>query len=672
MKRRTIRIAIGITVGVGLLLAVLDRAAPPDLRRYQETSFVVADREGVPLRRFLTSDGMLRLRSAPATVDPLYLDMVQAFEDKRFAYHPGIDPLAAARAALQWIRHGRIVSGASTLSMQAARLLEPGAHTVTRKARQAMRALQLERRYSKAEVLSIYLTLAPFGGNLEGVRAASMAYFGKEPRHLRPAEAALLVALPQAPERLRPDRFAAQARQARDRVLERAYARGLIDVAALNEALAETLPTARRPQPFLAPHLATWLARQRPADEVANSAIDRALQQQVEALAVREAEALADHAQVAIIVVENRSRAVRAHVGGTDYFGSYGQVDLVRARRSPGSALKPLIYALAFDEGLASPDSLIRDVDTSFAGYAPRNFDRSFQGAVTARDALRQSLNVPAVALVNRLGPERVAAALGQMGAELTLPPGAQPSLPIALGGAGISLADLTMLYVGLARGGEFAPLVFVEGGGSAVPPRALMSSCAAAEVRDTLAGSPPPDGFTREGVRQLGVAFKTGTSYGFRDAWAVGWNAEWTIGVWVGRPEGTPRPGQVARAAAAPILLKTFIALDRDTARGLPQADNARKPVKPSEFPVREAISRVDVLQIVFPPTRAEFELAAGHVLPLRASGGQGAVRWLVDGTPIEDPRAWSPEGEGFFRVVAVDSQGRQSEAAIRVRHTK
>ncbi|HMK68847.1 MAG TPA: penicillin-binding protein 1C, partial [Stellaceae bacterium] len=448
---------VGLALGVllGGALALLDRADPPDFARVEHASVVVVDREGAILRAFETDDGAWRLPTTAADVDPRYLRLLRTYEDRRFDEHGGVDVLALLRAGGQLASHGRIVSGASTLTMQAARLLEPEPRSIGAKLHQILRALQIEERLDKAEILRIYLTLAPFGGNLEGVRAASLAYFGKEPAHLTLGEAALLVALPQSPERLRPDRHPEAARAARAKVLERLREHGDISASEAEEAMAEPLPQARLAFPFRAPHLAQELAAKAAPGGVIATSIDGHLQRALETLARREVERFDDDAGLAVVVVENRSRAVLAYLGSADFFGRSGQIDLARAKRSPGSALKPFIYGLAFDDRAIHPASMIDDEPVRFGDYSPRNFDRDFQGTVSVRVALQQSLNVPAVQLLDRVGPVRFVADLRAAGAGIGFRRlVGTPSLSVALGGLGINLADLTMLYASLPNGG--------------------------------------------------------------------------------------------------------------------------------------------------------------------------------------------------------------------------
>jgi penicillin-binding protein 1C len=666
-----------------LALAVLDRVLPPDLARLREASTVVADRDGAILRAFTTSDGKWRLPARAEEVDPRYLALLQEYEDRRFASHFGVDPLAALRAAWQWAVAGRVVSGASTLTMQTARLLDRHDRSLLGKLGQAARALQLERRLDKPAILSAYLTLAPFGGNLEGVRAASLAWFGKEPRVLTLGEAALLVALPQSPERLRPDRHPEAARAGRDKVLARLRDASAVSEADAAEAMAEPVPMQRLAFPFAAPHLATRLAGAAPRGSVVATTIDGRLQRALEAMAAHEAGFLTGGADIALIVVETEGRRVRGYVGGTGFFGAAGQVDLARARRSPGSALKPFIYGMAFEEGLVHPATLIDDAPARFGDWAPRNFDRAYQGTVSVAEALRQSLNIPAVALLDRIGPVRLAANLRQAGATLAFPRFvAQPTLPVALGGVGIDLADLTMLYAGLADGGRALPLAVTPDPGPRRE-RRLLSEAASWQVTEILAASALPDGWAQgRGLeRPRRIAFKTGTSYGFRDAWAMGWSGRYTIGVWIGRADGTARPGQLARNTAAPILLKAFDLLPAEDDAPRPRPADALAAATPSALPAalrhfalpRETPSPAASakLRILFPPEGAAIEPSDAGIA-LKAAGGAGPLLWVVDGVPVRNaPFAaqtwWRPDGDGFTRIAVVDAEG--ASAAVRVR---
>ena len=688
------RCKIGAALSVILAFVALDLLFPPDLSRARQLSTVVTDKDGQTLHPFLAVDGRWRLPAEAATVDSRYLTLLKAYEDKRFESHWGIDVFAVLRAAGQLAANGRVVSGASTLTMQTARLLGPGAHGLGAKLTQSVHALQLERRFSKTEILRLYLTLAPFGGNLEGVRAASLAYFGKEPKHLTLAETALLVALPQSPERLRPDRHAAAAKAGRDKVLRLLAERGAITAKERDEAMSDPLPAARRAMPRHAPHLAVALSAATPRGAVIRTEIDGALQIALEGLARREQAALDDgqgSTNLAMLVVEERDRAVRAYVGNANPQGRAGYVDLVRAIRSPGSALKPLVYAVAFDDLIAHPKTQIEDRPTLFGDYEPRNFDRGFQGTVTLAEALQFSLNVPAVALLDRVGPARFAAKLADAGTALHFPHGVTgPSLPLVLGGVGTTLGDLVTLYAALGEGGIVRPLNYRHDRPSHERAVALVGPVAAWYVRDALLDSPLPGGWGEgRGLTRRPVAFKTGTSYGFRDAWSIGVSGRYTVGVWVGRPDGSTRPGAIGRNTAAPLLLSVFDQLPPESAaRPLPPKgaiiaqSSEDLPRALRRFAVNRAAGSgargpAQPLEIAFPPPGATVALPEeGGTLSLRAEGGHGALFWTVDGAPLargkmDGRRAlWTPEGPGYSRVTVIDADGKSASAMIRLVH--
>ena len=465
-RRRLTYAAIGllwcVAIVAGALVGLADTFGAPPLGKSLAYSKTVLGGDGHLLRAYLASDGRWRLPASRSDVDPRFLDALLAYEDKRFYDHSGVDPVAMMRAAYQLLTRGEIVSGGSTISMQVARLLEPRRkRSLYAKYRQMVRAVQLERALSKDDILSLYLTLAPYGGNLEGIRAASFAYFGKEPRRLTLGETALLVALPQSPEYRRPDRHPQRARAARNRVLDRISGNGIFSAQELEAAKTEPVPSARKPMPLVAPHAADDAKAVFSDQSIIKLTVRARLQRRLERLARDRAAALGDAVSAAIVVVEHETGRILARVGTPDYFDvdRAGQVDLTRAVRSPGSTLKPFIYGIGFEDGLVHPQSLIEDRPIRFGDYAPENFDQTFQGTVTVRRALQLSLNVPAVSLLDAVGPSRLLARLGEAGARLKLPAHETAGLALGLGGIGTRLVDLTALYAGLARRGTVAPL---------------------------------------------------------------------------------------------------------------------------------------------------------------------------------------------------------------------
>ncbi len=676
MRRRAAALVVLALAGGAL---ALDALLPPPLERFLARASVVADRSGEPLRAFTAKDGIWRFATRVRDVDPLYLRMLTAFEDKRFHGHPGVDPLALGRAVLQWAKAGRVVSGGSTLTMQTARLLEPRPRTVLSKLAEMARAVQLEAHYAKDEILGMYLTLAPFGGNLEGVRAASRFYFGKPPKSLSAGEAALLVALPQSPTRLRPDRHPDRARAARDKVLARMAAVGVLDEKAAAEAREDAVPGKRFAAPMLAPHLARRL-RASGAETVATT-IDRGLQRKAEAVARRHLARLETEASIAILVVENETRKVRAYVGSGDFLNArrLGHVDMVRAARSPGSTLKPFIYGLAFDHLTLHPETLVDDRPMRFGDYAPANFDNRYRGAVTVREALQLSLNVPAVAVLDRLGPGRFQRLLTGTGAAFRFDKRAERAgLALALGGVGVSLWDLTALYAGVASGGEFVPLRVRDG--ETAPPKRMISASAAWHLDRILRGAPPPDGrlLARHTAKWRDIGLKTGTSYGFRDAWALGWDDGHTVGVWVGRADGGFGTGLTGGKNAAPALYDVFDVLpDAGPGKsGPPEGALAADKTEDLPPPFRRFRHRgwafmEDGPEILFPPDGAVVEFARGDALRLEARGGRRPLTWLVDGrplasSPVRRDASWSPGGAGRSRITVLDGSGRAATAGV------
>jgi penicillin-binding protein 1C len=631
--------------------------------------------DGTLLRAYTVADGRWRMEVSPDAVDADYIRLLVAYEDKRFWDHGGVDLTAMSRAIAQALWNGRVVSGGSTLTMQVARLLEDsGTGAWGGKLRQMRVAWALEDRLTKDQILQLYLHLAPFGGNLEGVRAATFAYFGKEPRRLTPAEAALLVAIPQAPETRRPDRNHAAAMAARTRVLARAIGDGLIDDDQARAAETEPVPDARQPFPALAPHLADRLRREDPLARLIVTTIDASLQRRLEALAV-EGVAGRDHLQIAIVVADHATGEILASVGSAGFTDDRreGFVDMTRAQRSPGSTLKPLVYALAFDQGLGHPETMIDDRPVNFGGYAPQNFDRRFRGTVRLRAALQLSLNTPVVSLLDAMGPARLMVALDDAGVTAVVP-GGQPGLAVALGGIGVSLHDVVQLYAMLARGGVALPLT-ARADGDRAEGRRVVSAVAAWQVADILAGLAPPPG-----APSNRLAYKTGTSYGHRDAWAIGFDGRHVAGVWMGRADGTPVPGAFGAEVAAPVLFQTFGRVAPDLAPQPPppasalMLSNAQLPQPLQRFRPRDAaFAVVDAPSVAFPPDGAEVELLP-QGLKVRVAGGQGPFTWLVDGAPVitgvvDREAMLAMPGTGFVTISVIDAGGGAARAQVRLR---
>ncbi|WP_411392938.1 peptidoglycan glycosyltransferase PbpC [Pseudomonas fragi] len=565
---------LGWTAGGLLALCALlwlaDRIWPLPLPRDDQARVVLAE-DGTPLWRFADANGVWRYPVQVSEVSPLYLDALLTYEDRWFFQHPGVNPLALGRAAWQNLSGGRVLSGGSTLSMQVARLLDPHERTLPGKLRQLWRTAQLEWHLSKPQILELYLNRAPFGGTLQGVAAASWAYLGKSPQQLTRSEAALLAVLPQAPSRLRPDRHPRRAQVARDKVLRRLAEYRVWPQTAVSETLQEPLLLAPRLEPSLAPLLARRLNRPG-SPPLIRTTIDVGLQRRLEDLLLGWRARLPDHTSAAVVVVETENMAVRAYLGSVDINDArrFGHVDMITAMRSPGSTLKPFLYGMAMDAGLIHSESLLQDVPRRYGDYRPGNFSQGFSGPVSASAALVTSLNLPAVQLLEAYGPKRFAADMRNGGVPLSLPALAEPNLALILGGAGSRLEDLVSGYSALAREGRSANLRLQPD--DALRERRMLSPGAAWVIRRILSGQARPDRDpTAELVQRPQLAWKTGTSYGFRDALAIGVGPRYLIGVWIGRPDGTPVPGQFGLASAAPLMLQVHDVLsNRDSQRGI------------------------------------------------------------------------------------------------------
>ncbi|MBR2687515.1 MAG: penicillin-binding protein 1C [Aquamicrobium sp.] len=671
-------------IAVGGLWA-LDRAFPPPLPDTLAVSAEVLDRDGALLRAFATKDGYWRLPVGLDQVDRNFVDMLVTYEDKRFWDHEGIDLLALGRAATQLASNHRIVSGGSTLSMQLARLIEPReSRSVGSKLKQMLRALQIERRLTKRQILEQYLTLAPYGGNLEGVRAASLAYFGKEPRRLTVAEAALLVALPQLPERRRPDKNPAIAQAARDRVLNRMVTAGLIGEREAHRAALEEVANLRRQLPAFAAHTANTLLRKAQAGAPLKLTLRKSVQEGLEAVAREAATRLGPKLSVAMVLADSRTGDILGSVGSASFFDSNraGWIDMTRIVRSPGSTLKPFIYGLAFEQGMVAQETMIEDSPADFSGYRPKNFDMGYQGDVSIRLALQLSLNVPAIRILDAVGPARLTARFRQAGVSPVLPTNQPPGLAIGLGGVGTSLRDLVQLYTGLANGGKVHPL---RDGTEAVPvtgaATTILDERANWQITDILAGVRPP-----EGAPQRGIAYKTGTSYGYRDAWAIGFDGRYVLGIWVGRADASAVPGLSGYVSAAPILFEGFVrsglaavALPSQPA-GVLRPRREDLPVTLARFGTGNELqlgtgATEPAPRIVFPPDGARVDLGVSGSqatpLVLKLQGGRAPFRWLANGKPLAgiDRRrtaTWLPDGTGYSTLTVIDAAGRATSVKV------
>jgi penicillin-binding protein 1C len=657
--RRTTRLLftfLGFSALAATTLLLLNRAYPPNLSKLNDTALLLLSPNATPIAATTNTSHYWRLPADPTTIDPAFITTLITTEDKSFYSNPGISDAALLRAAYDDFRAHRIVSGGSTITMQVARLLSPHPRTPLGKTAEILRALQLAADFPKKKILGMYLTLAPYGGNIEGVQAASYLYFGHSAAHLTRPEICLLVALPRRPESLRPDRHPQTAIQAIDRI----YTEN--NFGPPPELLPGTIN--RKHFPNLAPYLAEHL-RASGATGIVTTTIDPALQTQITNIATQTA-ATTTGADIAILAVRNRDAAILAYIGGAGPTAPGASIDMIQAIRSPGSTLKPFIYGMAFDRDLATPATLIDDTPLANATYDPANFDRTWHGIVPVTVALQQSYNLPAVKMLQQVGPRATLFSLRAAGANLVLPTGdTHPSLAIALGGVGVSLNDLTSLYAGLAQPGSQHRISALAT--AHTTQLAIMTPQSAAAVLGILEGLPPPDGTSGFGGRT--VAYKTGTSYGFRDAWSIGVSADYTVGVWVGRPDATPRPGAYGLNTAAPIMASVFSLLPPDQYTLPPPIIAIGTP---SQQP--NATQAGSTPQITFPPPNAAIETDPDDPVALSATGGSPPYRWIIDGTPqppppIGDDPSWLPPSPGFYRITAIDQSGQIASETVQIK---
>ena len=553
---------------VVFVLSGLDWIYPLNLKEKTWSTLITA-KDGTPLRAFADKNGVWRYPIDLTEVSPLYLQALLTYEDRWFYYHPGINPFSIIRAGFQNVSAGRIVSGGSTLTMQVARLLHPNKRTLTGKFLQILRALQLEVHLTKKEILTLYLNQAPFGSNIEGVQTACFSWLGKQAAELSHAEAALLAVLPQSPSFYRPDRHPKRARKARDKVLDRMVFFKVWTKKQVIAAKKEPVIALRFVSPMIAPLASRRLYHttfNNPSK--VNTTLDYDLQINTEDIVKGYITGLSDYQSAAAMIVNYKSLDVMAYVGSADFSSAKrkGHVDMVRAIRSPGSTLKPFLYGLAIDEGLIHSHSLLLDTPRFQKEYEPGNFSKGFSGPVSMAKALKLSLNVPAVQVLEAYGSQKFYDRLINAGARLKL--SGKPNLSIILGGMGTNLESLVTLYTALARDGITGKPKLLKN--DSVQERYLMSPGAAWIISKILAQ--PMPGF--EGINRLSghiaMAWKTGTSYGFRDAWALGIMGDYVAGVWVGRPDGSSSPGQYGAVTAIPLLRRIF--------ESLPQTDFIKK----------------------------------------------------------------------------------------------
>ncbi len=566
-----------------------------------------------------------------------------AGEDKRFFHHHGVDPIALFRASVQNILSGRIVSGASTISTLVIKLTgEPRPRNLFTKCIEAFRALQMEQIRTKKEIMEQYLNRAPFGSNLIGIAAAARRYFGKKPRDLTLAESALLMGVPQSPSRLRPDRYPGRSRERMSHILERMEEGGLISEEEKQEALKQPIMAGFHSLPGSAPHFCDLIVSKYQGEKTVRTFLERELQKMVEETLKKDSgsRSAAGITGGAVVIIHVPSGEVRALTGSPDYENPIsGQVNCAVSPRSPGSTLKPFIYGLAFDRGLGTPETILADVPTAWSDYRPENFDGSFRGPVTVRSALTDSLNVPAVGVTKRLGVQELLQLLRQAGLTTLDKPAGHYGLGIAIGDGEVTLLDLTNAYAGLARGGVFIPYRLIVSD-EPLNRRRLFSPGAAWLITDILRNKnrrASPDNIPIASTCPE-FAWKTGTSNGYRDAWAIGYTPEYAVGVWIGNPNGAPVQDLIGSTMAGPVL--------KDIFRRLYPKGNAPPFPRPEAVKTRKVCALTGLLPTRNCPATIEGDYIPG-ISPTGFCDVHKKVK-ILDGSPDEEYRVvekWPPE---------------------------
>mgnify|MGYP000131335787 CR=1 FL=1 len=635
---------------------------PVDLSKYTQESPTLYDRNGELIHIERNSHDCWGLK--PQVIDQQFKALLLNFEDQWFYIHPGVNPFAMVRALGQAITHQKILSGGSTITMQVARLLNPGPRTFWKKLGEIHTSLRLTTQYSKDDVLKMYLTLAPYGGNIHGIRAASLYYFGREPHLLPLSYKAMLVAIPQSPSHLRPDRFIDKANTAKNKVLRRMalvqasssrapqergdpvnniysprLPRSLRDLAmtqeAIQEALTETCQIHITPFIKLAPH-AFKLKKPVLLDKFTQQSITTVINAYVEKLPLP--------MNAACMVYNFKTDQIVAYIGSINGAHRMDGNDMCRAVRSPGSLLKPFIYGLAMERGYINPQTLIVDKPINLKGYSPENFDMGFSGDISIEEALQQSLNTPVIQVLNQVGPGYFFDWLKQKHVSVHFKPNAtkRPGLAIGLGGIGMSLSELVQLFGNLAKG-------------------VLMSQPTQGWLTQTMAQTPMPD----QRLKNPGIAYKTGTSYGFRDAWSIGYDNQYVVGIWVGRADGTPCPGYHGRQVAAPLMIQVFNVLGV-----IPLVFENNPPTQqhqPLRFRSQEALD----FSITMPKKSTTLCVPEGDVVYLQ-SNSNGTVLWYVNGTYVGEAKAayaWTPQTSGFYQITAMDDKNAVDTCQIEIR---
>jgi len=559
----------GVLLTTAIFSILLFTIPLPHDKLYPPQAYRFYDQEGALIDLLISKDQFYRMHIPFKQIPPLFIETFLVHEDKYFYQHFGVNPLAIARATVDNVAAHRIVSGGSTITMQLARMLERRKRTLGAKLIESFRAIQLEIRFSKQEILAFYQAIAPYGGNIEGVQAAAFRYFNKPATELSIGEIALLVAIPKSPNQRRPDRHPEAATLARDRILDKMLEADLITQAQYTRARKEKINIQRNQHVNIIPHTAWYLRFKQPEKYVWHTTIDANIQQRTQKLLYQYVKTLDQYhiTNAAAVVIDNRSRELKAVVGSIDYFSKkgLGANDGSRSARSPGSTLKPFLYGLAMQQGLIAERTILYDIPVNYAGYAPQNYSREFIGPVQAREALTESLNTVAVKLSNRMGIDKLYNLLKAGGVTTLDKPSIYYGLPLILGGVEIPLLQTTNLYASLANGGTYQPYKLLQDDPAPRKKSQLLSKEAAWIVTHILTDVERPDfpSSWRYSKNRPTISWKTGTSYGHQDAWSIGYTPDYTIGVWLGNFDGSPSEGLTGSSMAAPLLFDLFQAIE-------------------------------------------------------------------------------------------------------------
>lgn len=656
-----------------LIFIIIAAFCAPDLSKSASTGKIAFSKDNTVIAYAPAPDTRYRFKADSSEVDPLYLKMLLSAEDERFNYHLGLDPIAVLRSFSLNVLNKEIVSGASTLAMQVIRLNEPSARTYLNKLKEALKAVHLTMFHGRKAVLDDYLTIAPFGGGIEGVTAASLFWFNHLPDKLTPAEAALLVAIPRSPEKIRPDRFYQRAKHYRDKVLKKAYADGIIKKDIFAAATAEPLPNKFSYPYETAFHFGHKLFKEHKEQNLFITSIDSNIQRTLNKVIDSFKERSLPDEEIAAIVIDNADHSVCAYAGSKDY--KQTELDLTQAIRSPGSALKPFAYAFAFAENKLHPKTIVSDEPDAFGAYTPQNFTRSFKGTIPADYALYNSLNLPALTVFTALGPQKFLYEINKNHHNIFLPEGAEAGLPIILGGCGISLYDLTALYSALFNDGVFfSPKTLINE--KTVSSYELIEKKAARATFNILKNTAAPQNF----IKNHQISYKTGTSYDFIDALSVGSDGRYTAGIWIGNPDGSSNYPKTGYTAAAPILYTLLGSLPQQqlTKEELPLT-GALSPLPPrhleslskSTAPTHLTINKIkkkEHIKITFPQHNSKVKATDEGYVNVIIEGGSAPYTLYIDGIEQDSPSCFKVNESGYYDLCAVDNEGNESLITIEV----